>query len=484
MGYHPGAEDDGVYLAAVHSAVQPDLYPHDSAFFQMQMRTSLFDNWMASFVHATGLSVAGSELLFQFISLLLMMWAGWAILSHLFESRAARWGGLALFSAMLTLPVAGTALYLADQYLHPRNPATALILFAIAGTMSRRLWQALPLLCIAFVLHPLMGAFGFSFCFFLALTLSKPVRQQILSWRARLIPTPAQAAPPIAALVPFGWVFDRPSQSYLEAIKTRHCYHLFEWTWYEWLGALAPLLIFWALTRLAKRQKNIRLYHFSLAIFVYATFHQFLALVLLTPRSMIALSTLEPMRYLQLVYVFLTLLGGAYIGQHLLRASTLRWTAFRWAAFLLLANGGMLYAQRQLFASTPHIELPGRSSQNSWLQAFQWIRINTPRDAYFAADPHYMSAPGEDNHGFRALAQRSILADAVKDTAVITKAPDLGPVWEKQVAAQDGWQHFALADFHRLHNDFGVDWVLVTYPGAAGLACPWHNAQLAVCKIP
>ena len=43
MGYHPGAEDDGIYLAAVKADLNPTLYPHDAAFFQLQMRTSVFD---------------------------------------------------------------------------------------------------------------------------------------------------------------------------------------------------------------------------------------------------------------------------------------------------------------------------------------------------------------------------------------------------------------------------------------------------------
>ncbi len=64
---------------------------------------------------------------------------------------------------------------------------------------------------------------------------------------------------------------------------------------------------------------------------------------------------------------------------------------------------------------------------NPWLQAFAWIRQNTPTDAYFALDPEYLAAPGEDYHSFRALAERSQLADAIKDTAVVTQVPELGP---------------------------------------------------------
>lgn len=478
MGYHPGAEDDGVYLAAVKSAASPALYPHDANFFKFQMRTSVFDTWMAHFVQLTGMSIGWAEMLFQFISLFLMMCACWTILSILFDEASARWGGLAMFAAMLTLPVSGTALYIADQYLHPRNPATALILFAAARIMVGRRWHAVPLLLLAFILHPLMGAFGISFCFVLSLFLSEPVRARIREFAPRM-DSSADPAIPAAGFIPFGWVFEKPSQSFLDAVRTRHCYHLFEWTWYEWLGAIGPLVIFWFVLQSARRNGQTALARFTLAVLVYGVFHQLVALILLGPTGLEGLTTLEPMRFLQLIYVFLTLLGGAYLGKYVLQAK-----AWRWAAFLVVAGGGMMFAQRQLFASTEHIEWPGQSSKNPWLQAFDWARENTPTDAYFALDPNYMSAPEEDNHGFRALADRSVLADAVKDTAVITKAPELGPVWAKQVQATKGWEHFRLADYQRLQQEFGVNWVIVSYPAPLGLTCRWHNAQLSVCQIP
>ena len=37
-GYHPGAEDDGVYLPAIKHDLNPALYPHDSDFFTLQLQ--------------------------------------------------------------------------------------------------------------------------------------------------------------------------------------------------------------------------------------------------------------------------------------------------------------------------------------------------------------------------------------------------------------------------------------------------------------
>lgn len=476
MGYHPGAEDDACYLAAVKSAVNPSLYPHGAEFFKLQVRTSFFDVWMSAFIHSTGISVAWAELLWQFLSLLFIVLACWSIVRQLFKQPAAQWAGIALVTAMFTLPVAGTALYLVDQYLHPRNPATALILWAVERVLVGRRWQAVPLLLLAFVLHPLMGAFGISFCCVLAITLSVTVHAYVRKRSARSAP---QVVTPVAALIPFGWIFGPPLPTWLDAMNTRHLYFLYQWTWYEWLGAIGPLVLFWLVARTASKQGNQPLSHFATAILAFGIFQQILAMILLSPLAPVGFTTLEPMRYLHLVYVFLALIGGAYLGQYVLGAKV-----WRWAIFLLLANGGMFFAQRQLFAGTSHIELPDASPTNPWLQAFAWVRTNTPTTAYFALDPDYMNKPGEDYHGFRALAERSVLADAYKDTSTVTKQPELGLEWQQQVAAQAGWTHFQLADFERLKRDFGVNWVLVSYPQPAGLDCHWHNSMLTVCQIP
>jgi hypothetical protein len=136
-----------------------------------------------------------------------------------------------------------------------------------------------------------------------------------------------------------------------------------------------------------------------------------------------------------------------------------------------------------MFPSSQHLEFPGREPTNPWLQAFTWIRGNTPKDAYFALDPNYLALPGEYYHSFRALAERSQLADALKDTAVVTQVPELGPAWAKQVDAQAGWNRFQFAEFERLRTQFGVGWVLVSYPPPARLICIWHNDRLSVCRV-
>ena len=83
-----------------------------------------------------------------------------------------------------------------------------------------------------------------------------------------------------------------------------------------------------------------------------------------------------------------------------------------------------------------------RAGESRGYRLLHGSAIIHPTNAYFALDPRYLDEPGEDFHSFRALAERSQLADAIKDAAVVTQVPELGPVWNRQVQAQQGWKHF------------------------------------------
>lgn len=482
MGYHPGFEDGGIYLTAVKSDLNPALYSHDPGFFRLQLQATLFDKWVAGFIHFTGIPVAAAELIWQFGAIVLILFACWSIANKLFPEERARWAGVALVSAMFTLPVAGTALYLVDQHLHPRALAAGVILLAVSRILTDKKWQALALLVLAFLLHPIMAAMGISFCFFLTLTSVERVNIWLRSWRL------PGSGPLALAFIPLGWVFEAPTPTWRQVVEMHTYFFLYRWEWYEWLGALAPLFLFGLLWRIAWRRGETLLARFALAVLLFGVFQQAVAMIVLGIPSMIRIAPLQPMRFLHMIYFFLMLIGGCLVGKHLLKGS--KW---RWAAFLLAINGGMFASQMMLFATTEHLELPGRSSANPWLQAFAWIRENTPVDAYFALDPDYMATPGEDYQSFRAFAERSQLADNIKDTAVVTLIPELGPVWAQQVTSEGcqpgsrrcpGWAHFQLADFERLKTGSGVDWVLVAYPPPAGMACRWHNDSLSVCQIP
>jgi hypothetical protein len=186
------------------------------------------------------------------------------------------------------------------------------------------------------------------------------------------------------------------------------------------------------------------------------------------------------MRYLHLLYLLFFLIVGGLMGRYILDRRV-----YRWLLFFLPLSAGMFYAQRQMYPASAHLELPGIATQNAWLQAFAWIRQNCPLDSQFALNPHYMTLPGEDYHGFRALAERSALADYEKDGGMAARVPRLAPRWLREVNAESGWQNFQAADYQRLKRDFGVTWVILYAQDEPRdtMTCPYRNGPLQVCRL-
>src|ERR1019366_10724181 len=54
--------------------------------------------------------------------------------------------------------------------------------------------------------------------------------------------------------------------------------------------------------------------------------------------------------------------------------------------------------------------------------------------------------------------------------------------WNEQVEALRRWEQFQQADFLTLKARYGVDWVVLQQPGAAGLVCPYRNERVLVCR--
>ncbi|HZW05456.1 MAG TPA: DUF6798 domain-containing protein [Candidatus Nitrosotalea sp.] len=508
MGYHPGLEDDAFYLAAIKRNLNPTLFPHDAEFFRLQFQATIFDKLIAWSVRLTHLPLAWAALLWQLSAIFLLLHGCWRISRRCFSEPPAQWAAVTMITALLTLPVTGTGLNLADQYLHPRNLAGAAIVAAIVAVLDRRAWLACLCLAFAFANHAIMGAFGISFCIFLWWTLSRQ--------------TPSALPMAVAALAPQGWMFEPSSDAWRQAAATRSFYFLGRWEWYEWLGVFAPLILIDIFRRTLKHRAESAgdgpaLRPFVTALLYFGVFQTIIGLAIMLPPSLERLRPFEPMRYLHLVYLMFFLLVGALLGRYVLSTKDgrhpessrssggakdlariervagegrSRARLFRWALLFVPLGAIMFYSQRQMYPATERIEWPGASSKNSWLQAFVWIRQNTPPDALFALDPHYVKLPGEDYHGFRALAERSVLADYVKDGGMAARVPSLAPRWLREVNAQTGWQKFGASDFQRLKEEFGVSWVVLSradvefsnpLPGL--MTCPYANDEVKVCRL-
>jgi hypothetical protein len=472
QGYHPFSEDAEIYLPGVEKILHPELFPVGQEFFKSHASMTLFPNVVAFSLRATHLPFEAGLFLWHLASIFLLLLACWELSGLFFpDEPRARWGGVCLVVALLSIPVAGTALYIMDQYLNPRNLAAFAGVFMLARTLEKKYVHALLWLALAVCMHPLMWVFPFSFCVLL-------VVMEKFEGRFKM-----QSTTGLASLL---WIPLSPAASaaYREAAK-RHAYHYIQnWAWYELLGAIAPLLLFWwfgrmARTRMARGLPWSAVERVSRAFVVYGLIYLIAALVVDLPPRFVELARLQPLRSLHFLYIVMFVLMGGLLGGFVLKDR-----AWRWLLLFAPLSLGMLVAQRALFPASAHVEWPGAAPKNPWAQAFVWVRQNTPVDAVFALDPEYMSLAGEDEIGFRCLAQRSQLADEVKDNGVVSMFPELAEKWWAQVQAQTPWKTFRREDFLRLKNEHDASWVLVQQPGLAGLDCPYQNSAVRVCRIP
>jgi len=459
-GYHPYIEDAEIYVPGIKQILHPELYPYNQAFFTSHAKLTLFPNLIAASVRLLHLPLDWVLLLWHFATVFALLAACWRVAALLFDDPKAPWGAVAMIAGLLTIPVAGTALYILDQYINPRSISTVAILFGFLSFAEKKYLHAALWVVFTGLIHPLMVLFGGAFlaCYF--------IKDRKVEMKADVV----------LLSLPFSF-FPRVTDAYQEILNSHSYFLVTRWEWYEWLGALAPLLLLWWFSNMAKKQALRMLTVVCRALIMFQILFLIMGLAVCIP-ALAAFSRIQPMRSLHLLYVFLFIIYGGLIAQSILKQHI-----WRWMALFIPVSIGMWAAQVQLFTATEHLELPGRTSRNQWVQAFQWIREHTPADAYFALNPDHMELPGEDQHGFRAVTERSMLADRIKDSGAVSMFPALASMWHQQVQAQADWSHFTPEDFRRLKSTYGITWLVWESPPPSGLQCPYTNAAVRVCRI-
>ena len=167
-GYHPYAEDAESYVPGIEKVLNPHLFPVNPEYFQMHAHLTVFPNLIALTVRDLHTSLPWALFLWQCASFFLLLLACWELMRRVFQTPVACWAGLGLVTALFTMPVAGTALYLMDPFLNPRNIIAFAEILAIVKVMERRYASAGLLLLFSGMVHPLMTAFSTSFCVLLA----------------------------------------------------------------------------------------------------------------------------------------------------------------------------------------------------------------------------------------------------------------------------------------------------------------------------
>ncbi len=460
-GYHPFVEDAEIYVPGIKKLLNPELYPSNQGFFASHASMTFYPNLIAWSARIAHLPLEWVLFIWFSASMFVLLAGCWKLGNLCFHSSRAAWGGSIMVATLLTIPVGGTALYIMDQYMNPRSFSTATTVWIVASALEQKYVRAALWVVLTAFVHPLMAVFSLGFAVLLPI-----VNRFQRSVNRRELALPAMLFPPV-------------TPTYLRALDSRSYFFILRWQWFEWMGIFGPIAIFWGLKSWAQQRKLKALQQLCLASIVFTFLCLAAALVITIPAPLVRFAELQPMRGLLLVYVFLFVVGGGLLAEYVLKSKP-----WRWLLLFLPIAAGMFYAQRQLFPATHHLEFPGRGSANKWVETFVWIRENTPTDAYFALNPDHMRMPGEDQHGFRAIAERSMLADNIKDSGAVTMFPALAETWQEQVDAQRGWKDFSRQDFEKLRDRFGVNWFVLEKMQTAGMECPHEVSELYVCRLP
>jgi len=474
-GYHPLAEDGGLYVAGIQYTLDPSLFPYYTEFVREHLRFSLFAPVISAAVHLTHLSLLWVLFLLDILSIWLTLFSARQILRRVLPSApsAAPFAGVALLAAWWTMPIAGTSLLLMDPYLTARSFSTPLSLLAIAYALDDAYARAGLCIALAALLHPLMAAYALAFLIVLHLSrVTRSLKARILSWL-----TLTFAALVLAALLQS--LAPPESSAFRAAAITRYYWFLSQWQWYERLGLLGPLVILAGILylRRGKLSENaITLCHTCL---VLATIATLIAILFAHESSTIHLvARLQVLRVYMLLYAIMTILLGATLYQTGKRP-------YLTAAAILAMAAIMFYVQRQSFPLSPQVEFPWHpdSNPNPWVQAFVWARHNTPSDALFALDAKYVNTDGEDAQTFRATALRSALPDYSKDGGEASITPALAPLWQQAADAQKDLSQLTDATRDARLRPFGVTWMVLHANAQTAHLCPYANRTVKVCRL-
>jgi hypothetical protein len=467
-GFHPFSEDAAVYVPAIKKQLDPSLFPKGAEFFESSARLTVFTRVIAQTVRLTHAPITYVLLGWYFFSIFLLLTAAWRICVLCHPDPRAPFLGVFLLTAILTIPIAGTSLLLSDPYLTSRSLSTPVLLYAVARTLERRFIAAGLWLLLGVAIHPLMAAFTAAF---MLVHLAVKKRQ----WRLLFL---VGASFGIFFLLVGEFGMQTPVlPSYRAAVLTRTYFFLNNWTWYELVGIAAPIAIFAWVAWDRRNQLPSQLRACAISVSIYALFFSIAAIAVTFDSNLILLARYQPMRSFHLVYLLLFLLPVTSVLLRLLRTRPLVATAL----FVALCSI-MFVVQRKDYPATTHVQWPWKESGNPWQQAFDWIRVNTPKTAVFALDPNYMDIPQEDHQGFRACAERSTLADRAKDGGVAALFPAISDDWSLQTTAAASLE----ANSQELQPEpmirSGANWI-VTRNNAPGLDCPYRNSAVAVCNL-
>lgn len=397
-GYRYGDGDQAFYQPATELRLHPELFPRDRALIESQAKLTIVDEVLAATSRVTRLDLPQLFFLLYLVTLVAMFFAASQLAATVGLSETATW----VFLLLLTLRhrIAKTGANTLEGYMHPRQLAFALGIFALTASFKRKWAPMVICWLIAAAIHP-TTALWWALAIAASLVVTTSGRQRALMGVALGVLVVGFLGGALIAPLAGMQIMDGEWEKVLDGKD-----YLFAsgWPAYAWILNLAYLPLIALISRV---KKDARFIAPSLALFaLFVCADPFV-------ESRVALAVqLQVSRVFWLMDFFLALLAAWLIidSGFASRMRSMRTAAI--AVVLLLSVGRGVYTLQEARATRSVVQIDLRA--NDWTEAMAWIRT-LPADSLVLAHPDHAWLYGTS---VRVAASRDVVVESVKDSAI------------------------------------------------------------------
>jgi hypothetical protein len=458
-GYRYGEGDQAFYQPATELRLHPELFPRDRALIESQARLTIVDETLAAASRVTRLDLPQLFFLLYLATLVALFFAadGLARLAGLSPTAST------VFLTLLTLKhrIAKTGANTLEGYMHPRQLAFALCVFAFTASLKRRWIPAALLGIAAAAIHPTTAAW-WAIAIAATIVLGSAGRQRAIMAAALLaLITGAWLVHPLGLpVMDAAWVRVLDTKDYVFAST---------WPAYAWLFNLAylPLILL-----ISKYKNDARFAAPAVALFAL-----FVASYSFTESHVALAVQLQVSRVFWLLDFFLALLGAWLLvdSPFVRRTGWMPRAAIAAAALLAVGRGVYTLSEAQAVRSPVQIHFKA----DDWTEAMTWIR-SQPADWMILAHPDHAWLYGPS---VRVAANRDVVVEAVKDSAISMYDRGVAMRTAERLAAVGLYDTLDAARARALGAKFGASVVVAETARPIDLPLLHRNATFSVYDI-
>jgi len=465
-GYRYGVGDQAFYIPAVTQHLNPDLFPRDRAILHAQDRFMLYDDAIAAFVRATGVSVQAVFFAGYLAGLALLFGASAAIGRVLYKT----WLGVAMLAALLTLRhrITQTGANSLESYFQPRMLAFALGAWAIAAYLRGRIAAALALVAVAFAIHP-TTAMWFAIWMGVALLVTER------GWRMPIAAFGAMGAVLAAWAVTLGPLrghLDRVDPLWASAMAGKDYIFPSDWNASFWLVNPGYLLVAFAVYLLRRRRGVATRREIGLL----AGGSALVAVFLVSWPLMLAGVALALQLQTSRVFWMLDFLAAIYLAwlfAEAPRSRAVRRAAVAIALVAAIGRGVFVWGTEHAGSPIARVGFP----QDNWTDVMQWIS-KTPPDTHVLADPGHAWKYGSS---VRVTGERDVYLEEVKDLALALYSRDVAVEALRRIADARNFDALSPGELRALAARYDLDYLVVEHE--VDLPVVYRNEQFRVYSL-